>query len=146
MTYLRKMLSNNKYVKAIYKAYKNTPPIYLDYAIEFKPHWETEGGNPHLTHIIKDNRDLYLKNIVRIAEYKSVVDLIHSDLFPSKFAGTTGLYRRLMAFRLCGQPKMRNRLTWKLAQAIQPCLPKRLFWRAGKEQKLYRLTHIQGRT
>ena len=89
-TYLRKMLSNNKYVKAIYKTYKNTPPIYLDYALEFKPRWETEGGNHHLAEIIENNRDLYLKNIGHIAKYKSVVDLIHSGSLPFQIRWDNG--------------------------------------------------------
>jgi len=89
-TYLRKMLSNHKYVKAIYKTYKNTPPIYLDYAIEFKPRWETESGNTHLARIIEGNHDLYLKNIVCIAEYKSVVDQINSGSFPFQIRWSNG--------------------------------------------------------
>ena len=89
-TYAKKFLSNNKYIKAIYKSYKNTPTIYLDYALEFKPRWETEGGNPHLAHIIEDNRDLYLKNIIRIAEYKPVVDQINSGSFPFQIRWDNG--------------------------------------------------------
>lgn len=80
--YLRKALRGNKYTYAVYKSYKNTTTIYLDYDIEFKPRWDNECGNPHLSKIIESNRDTFLENINSLKKYKSVVDHITSKSLP----------------------------------------------------------------
>ena len=88
--HLRKILSGNKYIKAVYKAYKNTPAIYLDYAIKFKPRWQTEGGNQHVLEIIENNRDVYKKNIDHLTKYIPVVEQINSGSFPFQIRWENG--------------------------------------------------------
>jgi hypothetical protein len=88
--HLKKYLANNKYIKAVYKAYKNTPPIYLDYALEFKPRWADEIGNPHLANIIESHKGTFQKNIDLLVEYKPVVEQVNSGKFPFQIRWNNG--------------------------------------------------------
>ncbi len=88
---LKNILMNNKYIMALYKAYKNEIVI-LFHKVNFKPRWEKRGGNPHLLKIIASNRNTYEENINQLSEYKSIVDEINAGSFPFTIRWDNGFF------------------------------------------------------
>ncbi len=79
---MRSFLKQNKYLRSLYKLSRGFTPVYIEYAINFRPRWTEGEGNPHLAKIISRPEETYRKNLEAMAAYLPIVEKIQSGHFP----------------------------------------------------------------
>ena len=72
---LRSFLAKNKYLRSAVKLSKGEIPLYIEYAIDFKPRWKD--GNPHLEKVLSSYQENYKANLSALSDLKPVVDYIN---------------------------------------------------------------------
>lgn len=84
------VFKRNEYIKGLYRAYKGTNVIALDYKIDCKPRWNDTVGHPELSGLISSRLDQYEKSLSGLLDLKPLVHEINSGVFQVNPSWTNG--------------------------------------------------------
>lgn len=73
----RTIFAKNKYLKALYRLWRGHMPVYLEYAVDFKPRWDQVRGHAGLDAIISAQAEHYADHLSALRGLLPVVDYIN---------------------------------------------------------------------